>query len=81
MINDVVAYLSSAQIVSVIDNIADLIRAHCAQDVCRVVSYALAATTIDSEGNIHAHMLTPTDQTLDEVLTLREQCQELLPKG
>lgn len=80
-INDTVTYLSTAQIMSVVDNVLELVRSHSGQDVCRVVSYALTVTTIDSEGQLHAHVLTPTDQTLEELLTLREQCQELLPKG
>ena len=78
-INHTVAYLSTAQIFSVVDNILELIRAHSAHDVCRVVSYALAVTTIDSEGQLHAHMLTPADQTVEETAVLRQQCQELLP--
>lgn len=72
-------FLHTAQILSVIDNVADLVRAHSGQDVCRVVNYALAVTTIDSDGKLHAHLLTPADQTLEDTLTLREQCQDLLP--
>ena len=74
-------FLHTAQILSVIDNVLDLIRANSGQDVCRVVNYALAVTTIDGDGHLHAHLLTPADQTLEETLALREQCQELLPKG
>lgn len=73
------AMLNLTQILSVIDNILDLIRSHGADDACRVVNYAIAITTIDSEGRLHAHMLTPADQTLDETLAMREQCQNLLP--
>ena len=74
-------FLHTAQIPIVIDNVLDLIRANSGQDVCRVVNYALAVTTIDGDGHLHAHLLTPADQTLEETLALREQCQELLPKG
>jgi hypothetical protein len=71
--------LNTAQILSVVDNILNLIRSHGAIDACRVVNYAIAVTTIDSEGRLHAHMLTPADQTLEETLAMREQCQDLLP--
>lgn len=78
-INDTVAYLSTAQIMSVVDNILDIVRAHSTYDACRVVSYALAVTTIDSDGQLHAHMLMPAEQTVEETAALREQCQDLLP--
>ena len=80
-VNETIGFLSTAQVVSVIDNILDLVRAHASTDVdaCRVVSYALAVTTIDSEGHLHAHMLMPEGQTMEESMALREQCQELLP--
>jgi hypothetical protein len=71
--------LNLTQILSVIDNILELIRSHGADDACRVVNYAIAITTIDSDGRLHAHMLMPEDQTNEQFLILREQCQELLP--
>lgn len=80
-VNEAIAFFPTAQVMSVIDNVLDLIRAHTSTDLdaCRVVSYALAVTTIDSEGQLHAHMLMPEGQTMEESMLLREQCQELLP--
>ena len=79
--NETIGFLSTAQVMSVIDNILDLVRAHASTDVdaCRVVSYVLAVTTIDSEGQLHAHVLMPEGQTMEESMLLREQCQQLLP--
>lgn len=80
-VNETIAFFPTAQVMSVIDNVLDLIRAHTSTDIdaCRVVSYALAVTTIDSDGQLHAHMLMPEGQTMEESMLLREQCQELLP--
>lgn len=68
-----------AAVISVADTILALIRAHSGEDIRCLASYGVAVTGIDTEGRLHAFMFVPEDQTREQTLTLREQCEDLLP--
>jgi hypothetical protein len=71
--------LKTHAVITLADTILAFIRAHSGEDIRCIASYGLAVTGIDSEGRLHAFMFVPEDQTREETLVLREQCQELLP--
>jgi hypothetical protein len=66
-------------VLSLADNILAFIRAHSGEDIRCLASYGLAVTGIDAEGRLHAFMVVPEDQTREQTMVLREQCQEILP--
>lgn len=66
-------------VLNLADTILHFVRVHSGEDIRRLASYAVAVTGIDGAGRLHAFMFLPEDQTREQTLILREQCQELLP--
>lgn len=64
--------------ISIIDNLMDMLRSQTGGDITRVTGYVVAAQTLDDDGALRTHIITPHDQ--DEVLTtnIRATCQQLL---